>query len=150
MASPDHWQAMQITDAAVFYARLTKWDESFDHLPPHTIWRQIWYPLGLQMARNLPSGGQFVVDISDVLQIKLDAIRAYATQFPRSKARVFQLVHDYNRLYGESAGRVLVSLLVVVLLGALLFYFALPSHPGDGWPALMDRVLGGRNISEGE
>src|SRR5262245_28456401 len=25
MASPDHWQAMQITDAAVFYARLTKW-----------------------------------------------------------------------------------------------------------------------------
>ena len=33
MASPDHWQAMQITDAAVFYARLTKWDEHFDGLP---------------------------------------------------------------------------------------------------------------------
>src|ERR1700729_76716 len=33
LASPDHWQAMQITDAAVFYARLTKWDEYFDHLP---------------------------------------------------------------------------------------------------------------------
>ena len=30
LASPDHWQAMQITDAAVFYARLTKWDEYFD------------------------------------------------------------------------------------------------------------------------
>ena len=29
MASPDHWQAMQITDAAVFYSRLTKWDEQF-------------------------------------------------------------------------------------------------------------------------
>ena len=26
LASPDHWQAMQITDAAVFYSRLTKWD----------------------------------------------------------------------------------------------------------------------------
>lgn len=26
MASPDHWQAMQITDASVFYSRLTKWD----------------------------------------------------------------------------------------------------------------------------
>ena len=37
MASPDHWQAMQITDAAVFYARLTKWDEHFEHLPVHTI-----------------------------------------------------------------------------------------------------------------
>ncbi len=37
MASPDHWQAMQITDAAVFYSRLTKWDEHFDNLPVHTI-----------------------------------------------------------------------------------------------------------------
>ena len=29
MASPDHWQAAQITDAAIFYSRLCKWD---DHL----------------------------------------------------------------------------------------------------------------------
>ena len=37
LASPDHWQAMQITDAAIFYSRLTKWDEHFDDLPspPH-------------------------------------------------------------------------------------------------------------------
>ena len=35
LASPDHWQAMQITDAAVFYSRLTKWDEHFDGLPVH-------------------------------------------------------------------------------------------------------------------
>ncbi|MCR9119104.1 MAG: PIG-L family deacetylase, partial [bacterium] len=33
MASPDHWQAMQITDAAIFYSRLTKWEETFDDLP---------------------------------------------------------------------------------------------------------------------
>src|SRR3954454_20061996 len=33
MASPDHWQAKLITDAAVFYSRLSKWDEHFDHLP---------------------------------------------------------------------------------------------------------------------
>ncbi len=30
LASPDHYQAMLITDAAVFYSRLTKWDEHFD------------------------------------------------------------------------------------------------------------------------
>jgi N-acetylglucosamine malate deacetylase 1 len=36
-ASPDHWQAMQITDAAVFYSRLSKWEEHFDGLPVHTI-----------------------------------------------------------------------------------------------------------------
>ena len=36
LASPDHYQAMLITDAAVFYSRLTKWDEHFDGLPgPH-------------------------------------------------------------------------------------------------------------------
>ena len=33
LASPDHYQAMLITDAAVFYSRLTKWDEHFDGLP---------------------------------------------------------------------------------------------------------------------
>ncbi|MFO0978531.1 MAG: hypothetical protein U0996_19145 [Planctomycetaceae bacterium] len=56
MASPDHWQAMQITDAAVFYSRLSKWDEHFDGLPVHRIQKQIWYPLGLQTL-NHPAGG---------------------------------------------------------------------------------------------
>ena len=50
MASPDHWQAMQITDAAVFYARLTKWDEHFDHLPLHTIGRQLYCTLGQPLS----------------------------------------------------------------------------------------------------
>jgi N-acetylglucosamine malate deacetylase 1 len=103
MASPDHWQAMQITDAGVFYSRLTKWDDVFDQLPPHTIRRQIWYPLGFQMTRN-PPPGQFVVDISETLPIKLEAIRAYRTQFPPAKERVFPLVEGYNRLSGQSAG----------------------------------------------
>ena len=43
MASPDHWQASQLSDAAVFYSRLTKWDEHFGGLPVHTIDRQIYY-----------------------------------------------------------------------------------------------------------
>ncbi len=29
MASPDHYQASLLTDAAVFYSRLSKWDEYF-------------------------------------------------------------------------------------------------------------------------
>ena len=33
LASPDHWQAVQITDAAIFYSRLSKWDEYFDGMP---------------------------------------------------------------------------------------------------------------------
>ena len=47
LASPDHYQAMLITDAAVFYSRLTKWDEYFDGLPTHTIANQLSFPIGL-------------------------------------------------------------------------------------------------------
>jgi uronate dehydrogenase len=76
-----------------------------------------------------------------------DAKRAYvkARQLEEHDARSWNKwgsrLARWTCLYGESAGRVLVSLLVVVLLGALLFYFALPSHPGDGWNAMMDRAL---------
>ena len=48
--------------------------------------------------------GRFIVDISDALQIKLEAIRAYKTQFPPSKDRVFRLVESQNRFYGATAG----------------------------------------------
>ena len=102
MASPDHWQAMQITDAGVFYSRLTKWDESFDHLPPHTVRHQIWFPLGFPLFRNA-SPGQFIVDISDTLSIKLKAIRAYQTQFP-AKERMFTTLESYNRVLGQNSG----------------------------------------------
>jgi N-acetylglucosamine malate deacetylase 1 len=104
MASPDHWQAMQITDAAVFYSRLSKWDDEFDHLPVHVIPKQVWYPLGLATLQIPPGGGQFVVDITETLGVKLEAIRAYRSQFPPSKDRVFRLVDGRSKLFGASAG----------------------------------------------
>ncbi len=104
MASPDHWQAMQITDAAVFYSRLCKWDEYFPGLPVHRIHRQVWYPLGLQTLNHPPGGGAFVSDISESLAIKIQAIRAYRTQFPPDKDRVFRLVEGQAQMLGASAG----------------------------------------------
>lgn len=104
MASPDHWQAMQITDAAVFYSRLTKWDDQFDHLPVHRISRQLWYPLGFQNVLEGSHTGQFVVDISETFAQKMASIRTYETQFPPGKERVFRLVESMNGLYGASAG----------------------------------------------
>jgi bacillithiol biosynthesis deacetylase BshB1 len=104
LASPDHWQAMQITDAAVFYSRLTKWDEQFEFLPVHSVPRLVWYPLRLASLEIQPAAGYFVVDITSTLQIKLEAIRAYQTQFPPSKDRVFRLVESQNRYVGLSAG----------------------------------------------
>lgn len=104
MASPDHWQAMQITDAAIFYSRLSKWDAAFDGLPVHRIQRQIWYPLGLQTLNHPAGGGAFVSDISATLAIKIASIRAYQTQFPPGKDRVFRLVEGQGHMLGASAG----------------------------------------------
>ncbi len=105
MASPDHWQAMQITDAAVFYSRLTKWDDEFDGLPVHTVSKQVWYPLSPTSLRGVQnSSNTFVADISETLAVKIEAIRAYETQFPPAKNHVFELVASQNRLLGHSAG----------------------------------------------
>src|SRR3990170_1024422 len=60
LASPDHWQAMQITDAAVFYARLTKWDEQFEHLPPHRIEAQLYFTLAFYSAAPLVGAGHLI------------------------------------------------------------------------------------------
>lgn len=112
LASPDHWQAMQITDAAVFYSRLSKWDDTFDDLPVHRIDRQLWYPLGLQNLSRPEGGGAFVSDISQTLETKLNSIRAYRSQFPPGKQRVFRLVESMAHLYGESAGFAAGELLI--------------------------------------
>lgn len=104
MASPDHWQAMQLTDAAVFYSRLSKWDDEFGGLPVHTVSRQLWYPLGFSPFDLPEGGGRFVVDISSTLAVKMEAIRAYQSQFPPAKDRVFRLVESLGRVFGYGAG----------------------------------------------
>jgi LmbE family N-acetylglucosaminyl deacetylase len=84
LASPDHWQAMQITDAAIFYARLTKWDEHFDDLPA--------------------AAGHLVVDIGETLATKLESVRAYATQFPPAKEYIYSRVEAMALHCGSAAG----------------------------------------------
>jgi bacillithiol biosynthesis deacetylase BshB1 len=104
MASPDHWQAMQITDAAVFYARLTKWDEQFDHLPVHTIAAQLYFRLAFEHATLSGYPSHFTVDISDTIDTKLNAIRCYQTQFPEAKAHVYDRVRGAALLAGAASG----------------------------------------------
>lgn len=104
LASPDHWQAMQITDAAVFYARLTKWDEYFDHLPVHTISAQLYYTLGFGTLQLPPAAGHLVVDIGKTLEIKIAAIRCYATQFPPHKEFIYERVRSAAMHDGTAAG----------------------------------------------
>jgi N-acetylglucosamine malate deacetylase 1 len=104
MASPDHYQAMLITDAAVFYSRLTKWDEHFDGLPVHTISSQLSFPIALHGIDLPESSGYLIADIGSTLEAKMASIRAYETQFPPHKSRVFSAVEAMNRYHGLTAG----------------------------------------------
>ncbi|MBI3464312.1 MAG: PIG-L family deacetylase [Planctomycetes bacterium] len=104
LASPDHYQAMLIIEAAVFYSRLTKWDEHFDGLPAHSVSSQIGFSLAIRSFEQPAGAGYFVADISDTLETKLAAIRAYQTQFPPAKEGVLRLIEAVSRHYGQMAG----------------------------------------------
>jgi bacillithiol biosynthesis deacetylase BshB1 len=104
LASPDHWQAMQITDAAIFYSRLTKWDEHFDQLPVHTISAHLYYTLGFGTLALPLAAGHLVVDIGDTLEAKVRAVRCYATQFPKAKEFIFDRIRAAAMHDGIAAG----------------------------------------------
>ena len=102
LASPDHWQAMQITDAAVFYSRLTKWDDQFDGIPPHKIERQLYFRVSFEATSH--AAHQIVMDISDTFEQKMESIRCYKSQFPPAKAYLFDRVQGAALMAGSSAG----------------------------------------------
>ena len=104
LASPDHWQAMLITDAAVFYSRLTKWQEHFEDLPVHTVDAQLYFRLAFEPATLDGYSSHFVCDISDTLETKLTSVRCYQTQFPPAKEYVFERIRGAALVAGASAG----------------------------------------------
>ncbi len=104
MASPDHWQAMQITDAAVFYARLTKWDDQFDNTLPHIISRHLYFRLAFEPQTHASFSSHFTVDISDTMETKIKSVRCYETQFPPAKEHVFDRIRGAALVAGTAAG----------------------------------------------
>lgn len=104
LASPDHAQAVAITEAAVFYSRLTKWDDVFDHLPVHTVPALASYFLPTGVTDVPPGTYPLVVDITSTLEQKMAAIRCYASQFPPEKAHVFDRVRTIAEHTGLLAG----------------------------------------------
>jgi bacillithiol biosynthesis deacetylase BshB1 len=105
LASPDHYQAMQITDAAVFYARLTKWDQHFDGLPVHTIPAYLYYTLAFTSFGPPPGVGHLVVDISDTLDTKIQSVACYQTQFgARPDKQIEQRLRAFAVQMGTAAG----------------------------------------------
>ncbi len=133
LASPDHWQAMQITDAACFYSRLTKWDDYFDGLPVHTISAQLYYTLAFSALGLPPGAGHLVVDIGEELDTKLRSVRCYQTQFPPAKEHVFERVRAVALHQGISAGYSAAELFVSPrTLGTRdLMHFLFGMRPSD-------------------
>lgn len=80
-ASPDHYQAQLITEAARFYSQLTKWNERFGNTEPHRVEHLLYRPI--PRSAELPHyATQVVVDIADAIDQKLAAIECYRSQFP--------------------------------------------------------------------
>jgi N-acetylglucosamine malate deacetylase 1 len=104
MASPDHYQAMLITEAAIFYSRLTKWDEHFEGLPVHAIPVSMYFQLAFEAVTDLGFSSQITIDISDQLEKKLAAVHCYKTQFPPEKQRIFERVRSTAIACGNAAG----------------------------------------------
>jgi LmbE family N-acetylglucosaminyl deacetylase len=95
---------MQITDAAIFYSRLSKWDERFEGLPVHMISAQLYYALSFHSLQIPSAGGHFVADISDTLETKMSAIGCYQTQFPPAKSQFLERIHAAALFFGSAAG----------------------------------------------
>jgi bacillithiol biosynthesis deacetylase BshB1 len=104
LASPDHAQAVAITEAAVFYSRLTKWDDTFAGLPVHTVPQLLTYFLFAGVPQVPHGHYPLVVDITGTLDTKLEAIACYKSQFPPEKAHVFPRVRAMAETVGLMAG----------------------------------------------
>jgi LmbE family N-acetylglucosaminyl deacetylase len=103
MASPDHYQAMLITEAGVFYSKLTKWNQFFEDLPTYLVPIYMHFFLAFRSLSPVEQGG-LVVDISDTLEKKLAAITCYESQFPPEKRHVLDRVRIFNQQQGLAAG----------------------------------------------
>jgi N-acetylglucosamine malate deacetylase 1 len=102
LASPDHYQANLITEAAVFYSRLTKWDEHFGGLAPHTVPALMYYFLGLRLL--LPfEANHVVVDIGATLETKLAAVACYESQFAH-RTEILDRIRAFNQQQGLATG----------------------------------------------
>lgn len=103
-ASPDHYQSQLITEATRFYSQLTKWDERFGGTKPHAVDHLVYRPLP-RSAERLDFACEFVVDITDTIEQKIEAIGCYKSQFPPERlARLNHYVRSINGAEGAASG----------------------------------------------
>jgi len=102
-AHPDHVAASALTDAARFWAKLSKTDMPGEaHYP-----QKIIYYFSIHLRLHLKPS--FVLDISPYMDKKLDAVRAYHSQFAHGRdlkpPTIFDDIRDAGRYWGWTIGR---------------------------------------------
>jgi LmbE family N-acetylglucosaminyl deacetylase len=90
-ASPDHHQGHLLTEAGRFYSQLTKWDDRFAATTPYRVPHLVYAPTPFD-AEQRTWHSTFVVDVSDTLDQKIEAIRCYESQFDAAR---FDMVRHF-------------------------------------------------------
>ena len=83
-ASPDHYQGQLIAEAARFYSQLTKWNDRFGGTEPHRMDHLVYRPVRTA-AEVTHWHCQFVVDITETIGQKIEAVRCYHSQFDEKR-----------------------------------------------------------------
>jgi bacillithiol biosynthesis deacetylase BshB1 len=101
-AHPDHTAASQLVDAARFWSKLSKSD-----LPAEPYWPpRILYYFSIHL--RIHPKPAFVLDISDQIELKMQAIGCYESQFVTGRSGQFPTplddIRDRSRYWGWSIG----------------------------------------------
>ena len=103
---PDHKAVTEIVTNGVFYARLPKWDEIpggefLKDTEPHEIQRLFFGHCRMEPAWDR---FDFAVDVSDVYDLKLAALRAYESVFSGDQATLLDKYDAEDRYIGSLVG----------------------------------------------
>lgn len=99
-AHPDHVAAAALAEAARFYAKLTKTTMAGDPIFPRRIMHYVTSHYRLHIRPTL------IFDISAHMDVKLQALRAYGSQFgpERGNEEFFDQLRTWNRYFGTLIG----------------------------------------------
>jgi N-acetylglucosamine malate deacetylase 1 len=97
-AHPDHVATSRICEDARFDAKLTKTDIPGDPCYPKRIIYYFCTHLRMNFTPN------FCIDISDVIDRKIDAVKCYESQFVGNSAYVPEMVRTITAYFGSRIG----------------------------------------------
>lgn len=99
-AHPDHIAAAQIALGARFYAKFTKTDMAGEPFYPSRVYRY------MAVHMRIVAEPSFVIDIADTLEVKIEALETYRSQFAANPANegVVPAMRLHASTWGAMAG----------------------------------------------